>query len=172
MTSATDNRMTELEQSKYEPPYDARPMRMLRHHIEYDCLATRRGVLREIEDLFAIELKERDKRIAELEQAIAATLGNGTLTAEQVREAIERHSAWVIGNNRCFHDGAYEAIANELNAMLGGRECEPTEEYACSACGQDLVAYDVGVGANGGAIELDPPILFNYCPNCGRRVSA
>lgn len=49
---------------------------------------------------------------------IAATVGNGTLTAEQVREAIERHSAWVIGNNRCFHDGAYEAIADELNAEL------------------------------------------------------
>lgn len=41
---------------------------------------------------------------------------HGTLTAEQVREVIERHSAWVIGNNRCFHDGAYEDIADELNA--------------------------------------------------------
>ena len=51
-------------------------------------------------------------------QAIAATLGSGKLTAKQVREAIERHSAWVIGNNRCFRDGAYEAIADELNATL------------------------------------------------------
>lgn len=63
-------------------------------------------------------LKIRMKRITP-EQAISATLGNGTLTAEQVREAIERHSAWVIGNNRCFHDGAYEEIADELNATLG-----------------------------------------------------
>ena len=63
-------------------------------------------------------LKIRMRRITP-EQAIAATLGNGTLTAEQVREAIERHSAWVIGNNRCFHDGAYEEIADELNAKLG-----------------------------------------------------
>ena len=77
MTNETDNRMIELEQSKYKPPYDARPMRMLRHHIERDCLASRRGVLREIEDLFAIELTKRDERIAELEQAIAATLGGG-----------------------------------------------------------------------------------------------
>lgn len=44
--------------------------------------------------------------------------GNGTLTTEQVCEVIERHSAWVIGNNRCFHDGAYEAIADELNALM------------------------------------------------------
>ncbi len=48
-----------------------------------------------------------------------STLEGGTLTAEQVRDAIERHSAWVIGNNRCFHNGAYEAIADELNAELG-----------------------------------------------------
>lgn len=52
------------------------------------------------------------------EQAIAMTLVSDTLTTEQVREAIEQHSAWVIGNNRCFHDGAYEEITNELNAML------------------------------------------------------
>ena len=53
-------------------------------------------------------------------EAIAAwnSRTHGTLTAEQVREAIERHSAWVIGNNRCFHDGAYEAIADELNVEM------------------------------------------------------
>ena len=50
---------------------------------------------------------------------MTATLGGGKLTAEQVRDEIERHSAWVIGNNRCFHNGAYEAIADELNATLG-----------------------------------------------------
>lgn len=43
----------------------------------------------------------------------------GKLTADQVRDIIERHSMWVIGNNRCFRDGAYEAIADELNATLG-----------------------------------------------------
>lgn len=53
------------------------------------------------------------------DQAIAATVGDGTLTAEQVREAIERHSAWIIGNNRCFHDGAYEEIADELKWLRG-----------------------------------------------------
>ena len=65
-----------------------------------------------------------------------------------------------------------DTIRNELedNGLLGGEECEPTEEYTCNVCGQDLVACDIGVGANGGAIELDPPILFNYCPNCGKAV--
>lgn len=45
---------------------------------------------------------------------------HGTLTAEHVRDAIERHSAWVIGNTRCFRNGAYEEIADELNKVLGG----------------------------------------------------
>lgn len=76
------------------------------------------------------------------------------LTAEQVRNAIKK---------------SCDAIADELNATLGSGECEPTEEYECP-CGQDLVSCDIGIGPNGGAVELDPPILFNYCPNCGRRV--
>ena len=56
------------------------------------------------------------------DEAIAriAKLRSSVLTVEQVREVIERHSAWVIGNNHCFHDGAYEEIADELNAMLKG----------------------------------------------------
>ena len=50
------------------------------------------------------------------------------LTAEQVREAIERHSMWVIGNNRCFHDGAYEEISDELNCMLGNEQLKIENE--------------------------------------------
>ena len=41
-------------------------------------------------------------------------MAHGTLTAEQVRKAIERHSAWTIGNGPIFRDGAYEEIAAEL----------------------------------------------------------
>ena len=66
------------------------------------------------------------------------TRTHGTLTAEQVREAIERHSAWVIGNNRRFHNGAYEEIADELNAELGSGTCKPTESE-CSNCGAKVV---------------------------------
>ena len=66
------------------------------------------------------------------EQTVAATLGNkcathGMLTTEQVRKAIERHSSWVVGtiNCFCFLDGTYEAIADELNAMM---DCESANE--------------------------------------------
>ena len=54
------------------------------------------------------------------EQAIAATLGSGNLTADDIRSIIERHSDASGGNGRDFHNGAYEAIADDLNATLGG----------------------------------------------------
>ena len=60
-----------------------------------------------------------DEYAERIVQAMAAMLGGGTLTAEQVRDVIERHSMWVNGNNRCFHNGAYEDIAEELNTELG-----------------------------------------------------
>lgn len=49
------------------------------------------------------------------------------------------------------------------------RTCEPDEEGCCNNCGFDLVFTDVGVYADGGAYELDPPIYHKYCPNCGAR---
>ena len=109
------------------------------------------------------------KMADELEQAIAATLGNGTLTAEQVREAIERRSAWVIGNNRCFHDGAYEEIADELNAKLGSGTCEFSQTTdnppTCSNCGWQADTYDCN-WLDGGEFEYDG--LF--CKQCGAKV--
>lgn len=54
------------------------------------------------------------------EQAIAATLGRGMLTADDVRDLIERHSDASGGNGRDFHNGAYVVIADELNATLDG----------------------------------------------------
>ena len=89
------------------------------------------------------------------EQAIAATLGNRTLTAEQVREAVEEHTH-DFGND-------WQAMADELNATLGSGECEITDNgtwgypYVCSACD---ASFDADVN-NGD---------FNYCPNCGRAV--
>ena len=104
------------------------------------------------------------------EQAIAATLGSGKLTADDVRDLIEHNSYHVSGNTREFFNGAYEAIADELNATLGSVTCKPTEEDYCPICGEDLVKCNIGIGAGGGAVELDPPIYHNYCPNCGVRV--
>ena len=89
---------------------------------------------------------------------------HGTLTAEQVEKATYAHSI----HADCA-DADWQAIADELNARAE-RTCEPTEEWCCDHCGADLIECNVGVAAGGGAYELDPPILVNYCPNCGARV--
>ncbi|MBQ1450041.1 MAG: hypothetical protein IIZ12_03795 [Eggerthellaceae bacterium] len=63
-------------------------------------------------------LKIRMKRVTP-EQAISATLGNGTLTAEQVRKAIARHGAMLRGCVWQIQDASCDAIADDLNATLG-----------------------------------------------------
>lgn len=91
------------------------------------------------------------------EQAIAATLGGGALTAEQVSKAVYAHSI----HADCA-DADWQAIADELNARAE-RTCELIDNgtwgypYGCSECG---ASFDADVN-NGD---------FNFCPNCGSRV--
>ena len=91
----------------------------------------------------------------------------GTLTAEQVRDAVlenfeETHET------RYDHWGPskfdWQAIADELNAAIGGGECEfkpfPNEDWSepnavrgvCSECSALMYGKD------------------NFCPNCGKAV--
>lgn len=113
------------------------------------------------------------------EQAIAATLGEvraGSsrfeLTAEQVRELIEHNSYHVSGNMREFFNGAYEEIADELNAALGGGDCEFVIEdnmnetegmgdvwFRCTNCGTTFDYY-----------ADDWLMKQNYCPHCGFKI--
>ena len=67
-----------------------------------------------------------------------------------------------------YFDTEAEAIA-AWNARAE-RTCKPDEDDCCSCCGEDLVRCNVGIGELGGAVELDPPIYHNFCPNCGARV--
>ena len=110
MTSATDNRTTELLRK----------------------LLDERGVEYETNDhMGACETSWNGFTVTQLspnanlimavtpEQAIAATLGSGTLTAEQVREAIEENSWAETSSIREFNDSSWQAIADELNAELG-----------------------------------------------------
>ena len=57
------------------------------------------------------------------EQAIAATLGGGRLTAEQVRELIAPHlharPTFDFGHHGAVWSADFQAIADELNATLG-----------------------------------------------------
>ena len=93
-------------------------------------------------------------------QAIAATLGGGKLTAEQVRDAIERHITFYEGG-----DYDEKAIADELNAALGGGECEmkpiPFMGWQCSKCGRVSMVF------GSGDKDREMP---RFCPSCGKAV--
>ena len=102
------------------------------------------------------------------EQAIAATLGGGKLTAEQVRETTERHwhdlsADYDMPEATALSEFSYDwqAIADELNATLDAGECENANDvmksgeigFLCSECG---------------SWDDDPQPRF--CHNCGRKV--
>ena len=101
------------------------------------------------------------------EQAIAATLGGGTLTAEHVREAIFGNSSYASYDGaRYYADGiGMQAVADELNARAE-RTCKQEERGWSTegdharvwlTCGHDCMVPTV----------QDLP---NYCPNCGAKV--
>ena len=112
------------------------------------------------------------------EQAIAATLGNkrathGTLTADQVRETVEKHwhdlpDEYDMPEATALPEYSYDwqAIADELN-VCAERTCRNLDKhhnimFKCSECGHwECQDFDV---------EKILPQTWNYCPNCGRRV--
>ena len=122
------------------------------------------GNLHELTELFGFNWYDESdwtwhdvavKMAYELEQAIAATLGSGKLTAEQVREAIEVAKA-------------FSKIEQAIAATLGSGTCEiettkswlPVEQYhRCKHCG----AFFAVMNASGDI----PPCV---CPNCGKAV--
>ena len=116
--------------------------------------------LRRENDELCKENEELVHRRAELESAT-----HGTLTAEQVREAIERHVKFYEGG-----DYDEQAIADELNAELGNGTCEWVLEHSgtlfdkwrCSECGYLFVEPRCVQGYN----DIDP----NFCMKCGKAV--
>lgn len=97
--------------------------------------------------------------------AMKAAKRGGTLTAEQVSKATYAHSI----HADCA-DADWQAIADELNAELGNGTCRIEErngDWYCDACGEMVGTCDPAseLYIDGNAVEL-----WNYCPNCGRRV--
>lgn len=106
------------------------------------------------------------------EQAIAATLGRGKLSASQVSNDVYAHSI----HADCA-DADWQAIADELNNTLGSYICtngeRTSDELGRGTCrvmtigefnGEGTEYYDVC--SNCGYEFDDDPL--NYCPNCGR----
>ena len=108
-----------------------------------------------------------------------ADLGSGTLTAEQVREAIMSADRWEkpMGNtgltntHLIIRDDGWQAIADELNAELGSGTCEWVLEHSgtlydkwrCSGCGYLFVESRTDQGIKE---DFEP----NFCPRCGAKI--
>lgn len=119
------------------------------------------------------------------EQAIAATLDGGKLTAEQVREAHDKH--WhdlpaeydmpeASALPEYSHD--WQAIADELNAALGGGECMPHGEWERISQTQEVrhvfceCGHELGMDRRD-SLLFERTQLFampNYCQECGRKI--
>ena len=102
-----------------------------------------------------------------------ATLGNGTLTAEQVRQAIFNSSTYASYDGVMYYANGInmQAIADELNARAE-RTCRNNKDkwsrlakylFVCSECGWNLA--DVG----NDAIDISAR-LMKRCPMCGAKV--
>ena len=112
------------------------------------------------------------------EQAIAATLGNSTLTAEHVREAIFNNSSYASYDGvRYYADGInMQAVADELNTRAE-RTCTVTRDFNCSNCGKQIGVvrncemYETCDGRQAWK-SLDHEVcdVPNYCKNCGAKV--
>ena len=102
--------------------------------------------------------QELEKLLDKFMQAIAATLRSSTLTAEQVREAVEASTWAETSTIREFNDSSWQAIADELNARAE-RTCEQSRMF-------NLIKRE----CDGERYTWRAKEMPNYCPNCGRKV--
>ena len=94
-----------------------------------------------------------------------ATVGNGTLTVEQVREAIEKRfdfDVWVPAER-------WQAIADELNATVGNGTCHMDfiDEYERPSGDEDYLCECSECGSQMWEPAHDLPL---YCRKCGKKV--
>ena len=103
------------------------------------------------------------------EQAIAATLGAGRLTAEQVEKVIMSSDYWErVNNHPALHDGVWQAIADELNATLVGGECECEGTIEWQWAGPTTYyEHELSCGHVITSVDNEPP---NFCEECGRKI--
>lgn len=107
-----------------------------------------------------------DEYAERIEQAIAATLGSGTLTAEQVRNAIFRGSTYTTYDGTQYYASGIDmqAIADELNSLLSSKTCELI--YGENDDGVDSWFTECG-GRFNATFENGRMVRPKFCQLCG-----
>ena len=96
----------------------------------------------------------------------AATLGSGTLTAEQVLTIAGKHQPDYCSDTHVCFD--WQAIADELNATLGGGECECEGTIEWKWTGPTTYyEHELSCGHVITSVDNEPP---NFCEECGRKI--
>ena len=175
----TDNRTTELKAIMDEFEHECFMLR-----VEASETRARDDVVRKayerIRDEFAgrIAATLGSDRESELQSALNKAAGNwakadallrewmsSTLTAEQVREAVEANSWAETSTIREFNDSSWQAIADELNARAE-RTCE-FKPFRGPISDTDEEGERQGICSVCSAYMHEQ---FCFCPNCGCKV--
>ncbi|HAM16031.1 MAG TPA: hypothetical protein DCP91_09290 [Eggerthellaceae bacterium] len=114
------------------------------------------------------------------EQAIAATMGGGKLTKNNVDRALFAHSTYANYDGlKLYATGIRtQEIADELNVALGGSEYVPHGEWESVSQSQEVRHIFCECGHELGRDRRDSwPFqrtslcaIPNYCPECGRKI--
>lgn len=119
---------------------------------------------------------ERERTCHVVTEYVEAALGQGTLTAEDVRSFLNRNSVfddttWTHGRQELvFDEDDLQAMADELNATLGRGKCRIEHYgmgYYCSKCGNEVGSDDP---EDEQCIDANAIELWSFCPRCGREV--
>ena len=96
------------------------------------------------------------------------------LTAEQVRDAHDRHwhdlpAEYDMPEASALseYSNDWQAIADELNAALGGGECEVISHYYYDD--YDLHEFELSCGHS---YTMHDDMPYPFCPICGKKVKA
>lgn len=191
MTSATDNRTTELRAALIRAAEEIGSNERFGITV-YRVVAEKRGCtwvngsighldgipVSSIDELSRFKESELrtlygigDKAIAVIRFALQEsgydfTPEHAMLTAEQVRELVWASSAVIYEDFCNFADEIdWQDIADELNAALGGT-CRMTEHNELQPKGWYIHYWECSKCGNHYRDNLPP----NYCPNCGARI--
>ncbi len=145
------------------------------------------GYLLEHYELDKVVLNDEDYEYEPMEFVpIAATVGAGTLTAEQVRECakgvyFEGYGDGATHRASGIEETDWQTIADKLNTTMGAGTCHNISKvtdtrgrkvrFVCSECDAWIDSEFIwNHEYSNGESPWVKDCKLNYCPNCGKRI--